>query len=174
MGRKGPLRCAVLPGASACEVPRSSQHGEPETTARSQGCSRHRHPHPSHAPACRVMTRPSPVPPNLRVVDAFAWRKAWKSCGSTSGAMPIPVSRPRTEPALLPPVTPAASRARDGAPLGEFHCIAHQIQQRLAQARQVTDATSVARDRNRPAATVPLLPRFRRSAWSHSRSRLPA
>ena len=39
-----------------------------------------------------LMTRPSPVPPYFRVVDASAWEKAWKSFPICSGVMPMPVS----------------------------------------------------------------------------------
>ena len=40
----------------------------------------------------RLMARPRPVPPNLRVVEASAWVKASKSLASCSGVMPMPVS----------------------------------------------------------------------------------
>ena len=42
--------------------------------------------------SCRLITRPSPVPPYLRVVEASAWAKALKSLASCSGLRPIPVS----------------------------------------------------------------------------------
>ena len=51
------------------------------------------------------MARPSPVPPNRRVVDASTWLNDVKSLSIRSGAIPIPVSRTesssRYEPAPL-------------------------------------------------------------------------
>jgi hypothetical protein len=40
----------------------------------------------------RVMARPSPVPPNLRVGELSAWVKGSKSVAACSGVMPMPVS----------------------------------------------------------------------------------
>ena len=40
----------------------------------------------------RVRASPSPVPPNLRVVEASAWVKSWKSFTSCSALSPMPVS----------------------------------------------------------------------------------
>ena len=40
----------------------------------------------------RQMTRPRPVPPYFREVEASAWVKAWNSLPSCSGVMPMPVS----------------------------------------------------------------------------------
>ena len=43
--------------------------------------------------ARRAMARPSPVPPNFRVVDASTWLKGLKSRSSLSSGIPIPESR---------------------------------------------------------------------------------
>ena len=40
----------------------------------------------------RVIARPSPVPPNLRVVEASACSNFWKRRESCSGVMPSPES----------------------------------------------------------------------------------
>ncbi len=40
----------------------------------------------------RLMARPSPVPPYLRVVDASACENAWNNFDTCSGVIPIPVS----------------------------------------------------------------------------------
>ena len=47
---------------------------------------------PISVASLRVMARPSPVPPALRVLDRSACSKAPNSRGITSGAMPMPVS----------------------------------------------------------------------------------
>ena len=39
-----------------------------------------------------LMVRPRPVPPCLRVAEASPCWKGWKSSGSASGEMPMPVS----------------------------------------------------------------------------------
>ena len=39
-----------------------------------------------------LITRPRPVPPNLRVIEPSAWVKAWKSWSMTSCSIPVPVS----------------------------------------------------------------------------------
>src|ERR1035438_4679502 len=41
--------------------------------------------------SCLEMASPSPVPPNLRVVDASAWTNAENSAWIWSGRIPIPV-----------------------------------------------------------------------------------
>ena len=43
----------------------------------------------------RLIARPRPVPPNLRVVEASACANAWKSRPICSGVMPMPVSLTR-------------------------------------------------------------------------------
>ena len=40
-----------------------------------------------------MIDSPSPVPPNLRVVEVSAWLNAWNSRADCSGVMPMPVSR---------------------------------------------------------------------------------
>ncbi|MNO96993.1 hypothetical protein D3C76_886860 [compost metagenome] len=49
----------------------------------------------------RVSARPSPVPPNCRVIPASAWANGWKMRWRDSSGMPMPVSRTlmRTPPA---------------------------------------------------------------------------
>ncbi len=47
----------------------------------------------SSAASLLEMDSPRPVPPKLRVVDPSAWVKGLNSLASTSGAIPMPVSR---------------------------------------------------------------------------------
>ena len=52
----------------------------------------------------RVMVRPSPVPPYLRVVEESAWVNGWNSLPICSAVMPMPssVTRKSTQPAPSP------------------------------------------------------------------------
>ena len=57
----------------------------------------------------RVMARPRPVPPNLRVVEASAWVKARRAPSICSGVMPTPVSLDgESESTRLPSTADAA------------------------------------------------------------------
>ena len=61
----------------------------------------------------RLMLRPRPVPPNLRVTDESPWLNSVKMFLAYSGSMPMPVSITRnvTSPAV-PPAQPAASKSQ--------------------------------------------------------------
>ena len=48
---------------------------------------------PISSTSCLLMARPSPVPPNRRVVELSACEKEWNSNVCCSGVMPMPVSR---------------------------------------------------------------------------------
>ena len=58
----------------------------------------------------RTMARPRPSPPWLRVVELSAWRKASKTWGSRSGAIPMPVSVTRSRAPPLARSTPTSTR----------------------------------------------------------------
>ena len=47
---------------------------------------------PRASAICRLIDRPSPVPPNRRVIDVSACAKGWKIRSSTSGFTPMPES----------------------------------------------------------------------------------
>ena len=47
---------------------------------------------PCSSTRCLTIDRPRPRPPNRRVIDRSAWWKRSKTCGSTSGRIPTPVS----------------------------------------------------------------------------------
>ncbi len=47
---------------------------------------------PINSTSCLEMARPSPVPPNSRVVDSSAWVKGLNNRSQTSFSIPIPVS----------------------------------------------------------------------------------
>src|SRR5581483_5036841 len=57
------------------------------------------------------MERPSPVPPNSRVVEVSAWEKASKILRCFSGGMPMPVSETMKRIAI-PPTSDGALSAR--------------------------------------------------------------
>ena len=78
----------------------------------------------------RLITRPRPVPPYFRVVDASACENSWNNLTICSGVMPMPVSA--TAMVLPPP-----RMNRDGAALRELVGIAHEIEQRLPQPHRV-------------------------------------
>src|SRR3984893_15502345 len=78
----------------------------------------------------RLITRPRPVPPYFRVVDASACENSWNNLTICSGVMPMPVSA--TAMVLPPP-----RMNRDGAALRELIRIAHEIEQRLPQPHRV-------------------------------------
>ncbi len=86
------------------------------------------------------IVRPSPVPPNRRVVEPSACSNGWKIVSSFSAGMPIPVSATakwRTTPST------AGVLERNGdddfAPLGELDRVADQVDQDLAQPAGVAD-----------------------------------
>ena len=64
-----------------------------------------------------TMDKPKPVPPNLRVVDASTWLKAWNSAFIRFAGMPMPVSRisQRTS-------TPSALRSMTLQPMAISPC----------------------------------------------------
>ena len=85
----------------------------------------------------RLIARPSPVPPYLRVVEASAWTKSWKSLPICSGVMPMPVSVTaivtHSRPASMPRLRADGHRAL----LGELVGVAREVEQRLPDPRLV-------------------------------------
>jgi hypothetical protein len=57
---------------------------------------------PSRLASSRLIARPRPVPPYLRLVLASACWKASKMIRCFSAGMPMPVSEPRRPPPSLP------------------------------------------------------------------------
>ena len=86
------------------------------------------------------IVRPRPVPPNRRVVDPSAWRKASKIASCFSGGMPMPVSVTLKCSVVLP-----VARAifpdgdEDVAALGELERVADQVGQDLLHPRRIAD-----------------------------------
>ena len=86
----------------------------------------------------RLIARPSPVPPYLRVVEASAWVNSSNSFAVCSGVMPMPVS----ETAMVTQSAPPSSgrrltSTRITTALGELAGVAGEIEQRLAEPRRV-------------------------------------
>lgn len=109
------------------------------------------------------ITRPKPLPPNLRVVDASACVKRWNNCGRAWAAMPTPVSRTCTcnqmRGSSARPVDALAAQ-RYVALVGELDRVSQQIRHNLPKPRRVTpDVRARARielrdkDRSRAAAS---------------------
>jgi hypothetical protein len=88
------------------------------------------------------MTRPNPVPPYLRVVEASTWLKDWKMRPRRSGGMPMPVSATakwRTREsgggmADFPPAVPVPPVPSARFPFRKLHRIVEQVEQNLPQA----------------------------------------
>ena len=86
------------------------------------------------------IVRPSPVPPNRRVVEPSACSNGWKIVSSFSAGMPMPVSA--TEKRRTTLSSPSSSRSTDDddfASLGELDGVADQVDQDLAQPAGVAD-----------------------------------
>src|ERR1700694_4080410 len=85
------------------------------------------------------MARPSPVPPNFRVVETSAWENAANSCICSSAGMPIPVSV--TSKRIVTPSTFSGHRLarRTTSPFGELDRIGGQVGENLAQAERIAE-----------------------------------
>ena len=103
------------------------------------------------------MARPSPVPPNRRVVEASTWLNDVNSLSIRSGGMPMPVSRTtELEPVGARPGRLSAGEDDDLARLGELDGVREQVQQHLAQARRVAEDAGAARPRrSRHPSSIP-------------------
>ena len=79
----------------------------------------------------RLIARPSPVPPYLRVVEASACVKSWNSRSICSAVMPMPVSL--TRKCIQSPAVDAAraTSSQIVAVLGELAGVAEQVEQDL-------------------------------------------
>ena len=113
---------------------------------------------------CRLIARPRPVPPYLRVVEASAWVKASKQlarsarascrcrCRCTRNIDPVAVRRPaRGAPSSV--IVPS---------LGELAGVAQQVEQHLPHLGQVGAHRA---ERRRRTATSSVLPFFSTSGW---------
>jgi hypothetical protein len=88
------------------------------------------------------MARPSPVPPYLRVVEASAWVKAWKSMADLFGRdADAGVAHGEVEHVAVSTFTGAidlADEEEDLALLGEFDGVADEVDEDLLNALEVT------------------------------------
>ena len=100
----------------------------------------------------RVRARPRPVPPNLRVVEASAWVKSWKSLTILSGLRPMPVSVTRNTIHSLPSMRCASGVQRDVAFVRELGGVRQEIEQPLAHLDLVGAHGAEVRRRARCAA----------------------
>ena len=90
----------------------------------------------------RLIARPRPVPPKRRLVETSAWLNDWNRRPTRSGGMPRPVSLTAAEIAIGP--SRVADRVgldgqRDLPRVGELDRVAQQVQQDLAEPRDVAD-----------------------------------
>ena len=86
------------------------------------------------------IVRPSPVPPNRRVVEPSAWLKASKIVACLSAGMPMPVSV--TAKCSIEPVAGArvfATLDQDVALLGELDGVADEVDEHLPEPHRVAD-----------------------------------
>ncbi len=67
---------------------------------------------PINSTSRRLMVRPSPVPPCLRVVDMSACEKGWNNFAACSRVMPMPVSRTENLSCTFSPVLSKPGRCR--------------------------------------------------------------
>ena len=101
VARRSGAACERALSRRACARPRRPRRRQRDGEGRALARARSR---PSTSPPiiwqnCRVIARPSPVPPYLRVVEASAWVKAWNSLPSCScGHADAGVARPRNRP----------------------------------------------------------------------------
>ena len=85
----------------------------------------------------RLMASPRPVPPYLRVVEASACMKSWKSLAVCSAVMPMPVSATAHRDPVPVSLTAPRRSDRDQAALGELGGVAGEVEQGLAHARGI-------------------------------------
>ena len=82
-----------------------------------------------------AIERPSPSPPNCRVIAGSPCSNGSKMCGSASGSIPLPVSRTSTS---TRPVAGGPGRHPDRpAGRGELRRVLHQVPDHLLQPRRV-------------------------------------
>ena len=106
---------------------------------------------PSAPRAAREMVRPSPVPPNLRVVEPSACVNAWKMAACLSAAIADAGvdARVKCRPTRLGRARSRRTRTIDFAALGELDRVADQVDQDLPQAIGIADETHPARPASR-------------------------
>jgi hypothetical protein len=126
---------------------------------------------------CRLIVRPSPVPPALRESPASSWVNGVNTCPSDSAGMPIPVSvtrtyaqpapgtRHRAGPASLPGV--AAHHVHAPAGVGELHRVREQVDT-TCRTRASSPTYQMSWGTSHPAVTVT---RFAAGLRAHHRQR---
>ena len=145
------VRGAVVPGGRPTRPETSSQKVEPSPGARgeSDGLA------DIISASRRVIARPRPEPPNLRVVEASPWSNRWKmpvaavGRDADAGVGDLEAQRGRGPARVQRRVTDPA--------FGEFHRVADQVEQRLAQPHRVGAHPAEPRRRPRCSNLNPLL-----------------
>ena len=162
------LRLRPLRAGSLLLGGRLAQHRGPEPAARATSLVTVTSP-PIIWQKRRLIARPRPVPPYLRVVEASAWVKALEQPAELLGRHADAGVGARGTPRASPAVAVASRRTceRDRAVLGELGGVAQQVEQDLAQlVRSACMLAEVGRRSRRSSA----LPFFSTSGWTVART----